>query len=71
MITLEEKIQRDNLHEFLMNTDFKVLQRIREQALDLPLSMTEEEYINLEQKRQQCVEKIREIEDKEGVIHEY
>lgn len=43
---------------YLNNTDWKVLRHIREKALGLPTSMTEEQYKQLEQKRQQTAKNI-------------
>lgn len=44
-------------------TDWKVLRHIREKALNLPTSLTEEQYIALEQQRQTTVEQIRSIKE--------
>ncbi len=37
--------------EFLRDTDWKVLRHIRQKALNLPTSLTEQEYLELEQQR--------------------
>lgn len=38
--------------EFLNSTDWKVMRHIRQKALGIPTSLTEEQYIELEQQRQ-------------------
>lgn len=47
----QESTNRKNL-QFLSDTDWKVLRHTREKALGLPTSMTEIEYLSLEQERQ-------------------
>lgn len=44
--------------EFLTSTDWKVLRHIRQQALGIPTSLSEEEYLELEKQRQIASEKI-------------
>jgi hypothetical protein len=44
--SLEEKLN------FLRSTDWMVLRHIREKSLELTTTLTEEEYLNLESKRQ-------------------
>lgn len=44
-------LARTNGHAYMSQTDWLVLRHIREQALNLPSSLTEEEYIALETKR--------------------
>ncbi|MGM9543994.1 MAG: hypothetical protein ACI3T9_03345 [Romboutsia timonensis] len=45
------------------NTDYKVLRHIRETALGIKTSMTQEEYLELEAERESIVRQIRELED--------
>ena len=47
----QESINRKHL-TFLSNSDWKVLRHTREKALGIPTSMTEKEYLSLEQERQ-------------------
>jgi hypothetical protein len=47
----QESTNRKNL-TFLSNSDWKVLRHTREKALGIPTSMTEMEYLSLEQERQ-------------------
>lgn len=44
--------------EFLNSTDWKILRHIRQKALGAPTSLTEEQYIELEQMRQQAAARI-------------
>jgi hypothetical protein len=44
--------------EFLRSTDWKVLRHIRQKALGVPTSLTEEEYLSLEQQRQAAAARI-------------
>ena len=44
---------------FLIQSDRRVLQHLREKSLGIQTSLTEEEYLELENCRQFCVEKIR------------
>jgi len=44
--------------EFLNNTDWKVLRHIREKALNITTTLTEAEYLSLEQQRQTISESI-------------
>lgn len=43
---------------FLKNSDWKVLRHIREKSLGLPTSLTEEEYLALENERQAIAQSI-------------
>lgn len=43
---------------FLSDTDWMVLRHIREKALGEPLSMTEEEYLDLERRRQKVAKEL-------------
>jgi len=44
--------------EFLNSTDWKILRHLRQQALDLTTSLTEEQYLELEQQRQAAAARI-------------
>jgi hypothetical protein len=44
--------------EFLRSTDWKILRHLREKALNVETSMTEEEYLTLENERQQTAKSI-------------
>lgn len=44
--------------EFLNSTDWKVLRHIRQKALGVPTSLTDAEYIQLEQQRQTAASRI-------------
>jgi hypothetical protein len=44
--------------EFLRSTDWKILRHLREKALNLETSMTEEDYLTLENERQQTAKSI-------------
>lgn len=44
--------------EFLNTTDWKVLRHIRQKSLNIPTSLTEEEYLKLEQHRQDAASRI-------------
>ena len=47
-----EREQNNTVHrQLLTNTDWKILRHIRQKALDLPTSLTEQEYIALENQR--------------------
>lgn len=45
-------------HEFLRNTDWKILRHIREKALGLETSLTDDEYLELEQQREAAANNI-------------
>lgn len=44
--------------EFLNSTDWKVLRHIRQKALEIPTSLSEAEYLELEQQRNQAASRI-------------
>ncbi len=44
--------------EFLNSTDWKVMRHIRQKALGIPTSLTEEQYLELEQQRQAAAARI-------------
>jgi hypothetical protein len=44
--------------EFLNSTDWKVLRHLRQKALGLPTTLTEDQYIELEQQRQAAAARI-------------
>ena len=52
-----------DLRKQLSDTDYKVLRHIRELALGIPTTMTQEEYLLLEAQRESLVRQVREIED--------
>lgn len=58
---LEQK-ERDKLNaverDFLNSTDWKVLRHLRQKALNEPTSLTEEEYLELEQQRSNAAGRI-------------
>ena len=62
-----DKIQTEKQYHNLTTqvglSDWKVLRHIREKALDLPTTLTEEEYVALEQQRQNTVQQIRSIKE--------
>lgn len=53
----QELINIEN-RRFLDSTDWKVLRHIRQKALGITTSLTEEEYLNLEQQRTQAAARI-------------
>lgn len=44
--------------EFLNSTDWKIMRHIRQKALSIPTSLTEEQYLELEQQRQAAAARI-------------
>lgn len=58
-----EQTRKDNIpyQEFLKSTDWKILRHVRQKALGIETSLTEEEYILLEQQRQQAADNIKPI----------
>jgi hypothetical protein len=44
--------------EFLNNTDWKVLRHLRQKALNIPTTLTEAEYLKLEQERNEAAARI-------------
>ena len=44
--------------DFLNSTDWKIMRHIREQALGLETSLTDKEYLELENKRQEAAKSI-------------
>ena len=62
-----DKIQAEKEYHKLTSevglSDWKVLRHIREKALDLPTTLTEEEYVALELQRQNTVQQIRSIKE--------
>lgn len=54
--------ERDRLNgierEFLNSTDWKILRHIRQKALNIPTSLTDAEYLELEQQRTQAASRI-------------
>lgn len=64
---IENNLKADSaiysLKKDLDSSDYKVLRHIRETALGIETSMTEEQYLNLEAHRESIVRRIREIEN--------
>lgn len=56
-IDQKESLNKD-LKKFLSDTDWKVLRHIRQKALKIPTSLTEKEYIALENERQVAASQI-------------
>lgn len=54
----QEKINSEN-KSFLDSTDWKVLRHIREKALGIQTSVSEEEYLKLETERQSAADSIK------------
>lgn len=72
MLSLEDslKVHGDSLvtrytfySTFLIQSDKKVLQYLRECSLDIETTLTYDEYIELEHCRQYAVEQVRELEE--------
>lgn len=63
--TKEDFQQKEHLDDmafyniYLITSDQRVLQHIRENALGIPTSLSQDEYLELEQSRQFAVEQIR------------
>lgn len=55
---MQEDKDKDNLRQFLNDTDWKVLRHIRQKALNAQTTLSEEEYIALEQERTTAASKI-------------
>jgi hypothetical protein len=53
------KTDSNNYRSFLNNTDWKVLRHVREQALGITTSLTQEEYLDLEQQRENAARNIQ------------
>jgi len=49
----------NNYRSFLNETDWKVLRHVREQALGITTSLTQEEYLDLEQQRENAARNIQ------------
>jgi hypothetical protein len=45
--------------EFLNSTDWKILRHIRQKALNIPTSLSDAEYLQLEQQRQEAAARIQ------------
>ncbi len=54
----EQEVANGQEREFLNSTDWKVLRHIRQKALGVPTSLSEEEYLELEQQRQAAAARI-------------
>lgn len=53
------KKESEDAKLFLNESDYKVLRHIRQKALNLPLTMTEAEYLQLEQQRHEASIKVK------------
>ena len=59
LLQREQQGQSDQIaRQWLASTDWQVLRHIREQALGLPTSLTQAQYLDLEQQRQQAAKNI-------------
>lgn len=58
LVTQEKELNNVSLKHLLDTTDWKILRHIRQKALDVPTSLTEEEYIALEEERQTAASNI-------------
>lgn len=59
---LKEKAKQDEIQEarkFLNSTDWQIMRHIRETALKMKTSLTEEEYLKLERERHMAAAKIK------------
>jgi uncharacterized protein (UPF0276 family) len=54
----ENELKNAEHREFLNNTDWKVLRHIREKALGITTTLSEEQYLDLENKRKIAAESI-------------
>jgi len=59
---VQEQIFNENneKREFLNSTDWKILRHLREKALTIATTMTEQEYLDLENQRQEIAKSITE-----------
>ena len=58
-LTQKEQDTRNGVErEFLNRTDWKVLRHIRQKALGIPTSLTDQQYLELEQQRQAAAARI-------------
>lgn len=55
---IEMQKQSQEALQFLNESDFRVLRYIRQKALGLPLSLSDEEYLALEQERHEAAKKV-------------
>lgn len=55
---MDQRTAAIQYREFLNSTDWKVLRHIRQKALGITTSITEQEYLELEQQRQTAADKI-------------
>ena len=54
----KQETQNANLRKQLQDTDWQVLRHIRQKALGVPTSLSEEEYLDLELRRNQAADSI-------------
>lgn len=57
----ELEVKNAEFREILNSTDWKVMRHIRQQALGIPTTLSEEEYIALEQERQNAASSIKNV----------
>jgi hypothetical protein len=58
MAAHQQESANQTARQFLTDTDWKIIRHIRQKALEIETSLTEEEYIALETERQQKAESI-------------
>jgi len=54
----EKELKNSEYREFLSNTDWKILRHIREKALGITTSLSEEAYLELERQREDAAKSI-------------
>ena len=54
----DQELANGQEREFLNRTDWKVMRHIRQKALGIPTSLSEEEYLDLERQRQAAASRI-------------
>ena len=60
MVLPEPETEKKNAveREFLNSTDWKILRHMRQQALNVPTTLTDAQYLELEQQRQAAAARI-------------
>lgn len=59
VIAIEQQKKINTTHEvFLQQTDWMILRHLREQALGMPTTLSEDKYLELERQRQQAADSI-------------
>jgi hypothetical protein len=54
----EKEVKNAEYKEFLISTDWKILRHIREKALGIAMSLSEDEYLDLERQREDAANRI-------------